>query len=118
MCRAKAAFITKRIAIKERRDRASLLCRCDAARCFHSSTGAFDMRKLLLTLVALMILGSGLAAYSMQAVAARANAHQASADLQPKIRLLSSANALQRATTACQTAERGKQATPALPQLT
>jgi hypothetical protein len=71
----------------------------------------------MLTLVALMILGSGLAAYSMQAVAAGANAQQASADLQQKIRLLSSANAIERATAACQIAEMGKQATAAIPHL-
>ena len=45
------------------------------------------MRKLMLTLVALMILGSGLAAYSMQEVAAGANAQQASADLHQATRI-------------------------------
>ena len=73
------------------------------------------MRKLMLSLAALMMLGVGFAAYSMQATTASAS--QSSADLQEKIRLLSSANPVERASAACQIGEMGKQATAAIPHL-
>src|ERR1051325_4657697 len=103
------------LALEQRRDRAP--GRCAPTACLHSSEGAFDMRKLPLALIALLTLGIGFATYSMQAAATSANAQQASGDLSQKIRLLSSANPIERATAACQIREMGKQATAAIPHL-
>src|SRR5204863_848127 len=102
-------------AINRRRNRVRL-CPNEAALCaFVILKGVSDMKKLMLSLAALMMMGVGFAAYSMQATTA--SAPQSATDLQEKIRMLSSANPVERASAACQIGEMGKQATAAIPHL-
>src|SRR4051794_33607939 len=81
----------------------------------------FRMKKLILIAIALMICGVGIARFSAQAgtsiIYSTQDATQAPAELRDRINQLSSPNAIERATAACQIANMAKRATAAIPQL-